>query len=211
MLRKTFLQKASNLFAENRLLKFMVVVQGLTLVWCVYKIDDIKDRIRTVIQPPVINSRVEISGSWTSDAYVKEYIRYVGALVWNYSPGTVRNQFAELLVSWHPSVYEDAKQRLYILADQIEQTKSASVFYIYKIEHNVDKRIIEVTGNRNLTMQDKTMESVTKTYLVTYKVENGHFWILGIEDKDSTKKTGSPVVHSKAGDKNPEVLTNAKP
>jgi len=210
MLLNRFLQKASNLFAENRLLKFVVIIQGVVLIWCVHRVDTIKDRIRTVIQPPVINSKIEVSGSWTSDGYVKEYIRYVGALLWNYSPGTARNQFAELLVSWHPSVYEDAKQRLYILADQIEQTKTSSVFYISHVEHNVDKRLIEVTGQRNQTMQDKSIENTTKTYLVTYKVENARFWITGVSEKDGTRKVGPPTGQTQTTANGLEVPSNAK-
>lgn len=211
MLLKNFLQQSSNVFAENRLLKFVVVVQCLVLIWCVYKVEDIKGNIRTIIQPPVINSKIEVSGAWTSDAYVKEYIRYVSSLVWNYSPGIARNQFAELLVSWHPSVYQSAKQRLYILADQIEQTSSASVFYINKIEHNVDRREIEVTGNRLLTMQNKPVEQAMKVYIVTYKVENGRFWILGIEEKVDKKSAVPPGSQPQVNSKGLEVPLNAKP
>ena len=75
---RLYLQKTSNLFAENRLLKFVVICQMITLIYCVHKVEDIKDKIRTVVVPPVINSKIEISGSWSSDAYIKEYIRYIG-------------------------------------------------------------------------------------------------------------------------------------
>lgn len=188
MFLNTFLQRSSNLFAENRLLKFVVVVMCATQIWCVYRVNVIKDKVRTVIQPPVINSKVEVSGSWTSDAYVREYVRYIGALVWNYSPATVRNQFSEILVSWHPSVFNDAKHRLYVLADQIEQTRSASAFYINKVEHNSDGNFVLVSGNRHLAMQDKSVEVSQHTYQVSYKVESGRFWILGIEEKGKDNK-----------------------
>ncbi len=196
-----FLQRTSNLFAENRLLKFVVVITAITQIWCVFKIDDIKDRIRTVIQPPVINSKIEISGSWTSESYAKEYIRYIGSLLWNYSPATARNQFAELLVSWEPSGFNDARIKLYTLADQIEKTGAASVFYINKIEIDPDKHIITVTGNRHLSMQDRTVDVAVKAYDVTYVVENGRFWITGVQEKepagpgvsnDSTQKNTKP-------------------
>lgn len=211
MLLDIFLQKTSNVFAENRLLKFVVIAQGLVLLWCVYKVDDIKGNIRTIIQPPVINSKIEISGSWTSDAYVKEYIRYISSLAWNYSPGTARNQFAELLVSWHPSVFESAKQRLYVLADQIEKTASASVFYINRVEHNSDKHLIEVTGNRLLTMQDKSVEQGIKTYDVTYIIQNGRFWITGIAEKPGTPAaSANPVTQQHINGKGLEVSTSAQ-
>lgn len=194
MLLERYLQIKDNLFAENRLLKFVTVVLVIGFVWNSYKLNDTKDKVRTVVVPPVINSKVEISGSWTTDSYVKEYVRYMGALLWNYSPGTARVQFGEMLASWHPSVFEGAKGRLYILADQIEQTKAASVFYISKIEHNPERKLIEVSGNRQLTQQNHELENGTKTYLVFYKVENGRFWVVSVEDKNAaatTKTIGS--------------------
>lgn len=210
MFLNRYLQKASNLFAENRLLKFAVVVLSIGFVWCAYKLEDTKDKVRTIVVPPVLNSKVEISGSWTTDSYVKEYMRYMGALLWNYSPGTARIQFSELLVSWHPSVFDQAKNRLYILADQIEQTKTVSVFFINKIEHNPERMVIEVTGNRRLTQQDQHIEDLTKTYLVNYKVENGRFWIVGVEDKTAgaTKTIGSA---SASVQPNKGEVINAKP
>ena len=192
MLLKRFLQPSSNLFAENRILKFVTIVLAIGFIWFAYRVEDVKDRVRTVVVPPVINSKIEISGSWTTDSYAKEFIRYIGSLVWNYSPGIARNQFSEALSSWHPSVFEDAKARLYIIADNIEKTDAASVFYINKIVNNNETHTIEVTGTRRLTQREETMENTVKTYLVAYRVENGRFWIMSIEDKDksSTKPVG---------------------
>lgn len=186
-----FLQISSDLFAENRLLKFVVVVLAVGFVWCAYKVNDIKDKVRTVVVPPHINSKIEISGSWTTESYIREYMRYMGALLWNYSPSTARNQFNELLPSWHPEAFVQAKERLYILASQIEQTGASSAFYINQIAHNAENNYVEVTGNRNLMLQNKTVEAATKTYFVAYKVENGRFWIVGVEEK--TDKNTRPV------------------
>lgn len=183
MILKKFLQSASNLFAENRLLKFSVVVLTIGYILLSREVSNSKGNIRTVVVPPHLNSKVEIYGSWTTESYIREYMRYLGALIWNYSPATVRGQFDESLASWHPSVFEAAKERLYILAGQIEQTRASSVFYITGIKNNPDNHYVEVTGNSILFMQDKSVESVTKSYFVLYKVEAGRFWILGIEEK----------------------------
>lgn len=187
MLLKKYLQAASNLFAENRLLKFCVVVLTVGFLWLSYQVKDYKEKSRTVVVPPHLNSKVVISGNWTSDSYVHEYIRYVGALLWNYSPGTAREQFSELLVSFHPTSFQSAKERLYILADQVEQTKASSVYYIHDIKNHPEKNYIEVTGNRQLSLQDKTVETTVKTYYVLYKIESGRFWILGIVGKNDQR------------------------
>jgi len=175
------------------LLKFVVVVLGVSQIWSVYELRNIRDEVRTVIIPPVINSKVEISSSGTTDSYVKEYVRYIGALLWNYSPATARNQFAEVLLSWHPSVYEEAKKRLYILANQIEQTRASAVFYIARIEHNLDGHFVTVSGQRNLMIKDRP-ENSPRTYRLDYKVENGRFWIIGMNEVDKDGKVvGAPA------------------
>jgi len=188
MLFKKYFQNSSNLFAENRLLKFCVIVLTCGFLWFAHQVNEFKDKARTVIVPPNISSKIVISGSWTSDSYANEYMRYVGSLLWNYSPATVREQFSELLASFHPSTFQAAKERLYIFADQVEQTRASSVFYINKIVHNPEKKFIEVTGTRHLSLQDKTVESTVKTYMVLYKIENGRFWLLGVEEKDDKAK-----------------------
>lgn len=188
MLFEKFIQASSNLFAENRLLKFCVVVLTCGFLWLSYQVKDYKEKSRTVVVPPHLNSKVVISGNWTSDSYIHEYMRYVGALLWNYSPATAREQFSELLVSFHPSSFQPAKERLYILSDQIEQTKASSVFYIHEIKNFPEKKYVQVTGNRQLSLQDKTVETATKTYFVLYKIESGRFWIQGIEEKNDQKK-----------------------
>ncbi len=198
MFLKRYLLKTSNLFAENRILKFCVVFLAAGFVWNSYQLSDAKEKIRTVVVPPVINSQIEITGSWTTDAYAKEYIRYIGSLLWNYNPGVARKQFGEFISSWHPSVFEDAKKRLYIMADQIELTKASSVFYINRVEHSPDKKLIEVMGNRRLTQQDKEVENTSKTYLVSYRVENGRFWVTGVEDKAEAGKTQNQIGNAAA-------------
>ena len=200
MLLKRYMQAASNLFAENRLLKFCVVVLTVGFVLLAYRVDGIKDRVRTVVVPPVLHSKVEISGSWTTDSYCREYMRYLGALVWNYSPSTVREQFSESLASWHPDVFQMAKERFYLLADQVEKTRASSAFYIHKIHHEAEKNYVEVTGNRVLMMQDKSVDTATKTYFVAYKVENGRFWIMGIEEKTDRSSKPSAAITGEDAD-----------
>ena len=174
----------SNLLSENRLLKLAVIVLTLGFIWCAVSIKATKDKIRVVVVPPVLNTKVEISGTWTTDSYVREYMRYVSALAWNYSYATARSQFGELVVSFHPSRFEAAKQELYLLVTQIEKTRASSSFYISKIEHKAEQGVVEVTGNRRVTQNDTTQtENTEKTFVVSYIVENGRFWLTGISEK----------------------------
>lgn len=190
MLRSLFLQKTSRIFAENRLLKFCVVVLTFGFLWDRYELRQLRQNATTVVTPPVLNSRIEITGNKPSESYVREYVRYIIPLATCWLPATARPQFSEFLASWHPDVVEDARSRFYLLADQIEKTKALSAFNLVKITHDANRKLIEVEGNRRLTQQDQLTENKTKSYVISYVIENGRFWITSFKEKDEKNNSG---------------------
>ena len=55
--------KTSNVWAENRLLKFVVVVMGLSSVISIFMSIHAINRQKVVILPPVVDKRIVISGN----------------------------------------------------------------------------------------------------------------------------------------------------
>ena len=93
----TYTEQKNNLIAGNRLLKLAVIVLGIGLVMNAFITYSLSKRARTIIVPPVINTRFELSGYRLSDEYVKLMTRYIMGLAANYNPSTARNNFDELL------------------------------------------------------------------------------------------------------------------
>ncbi len=183
-----FLQKSSNVVAENRLLKLVVVVIGIAAVINTFMTCRALNYQRTVVVPPVLKSRIEITGDRASEEYIKAFSRYIAALAFSYSPGGVKAQFDELLALYAPEVFPEGKRLLYELADRVITTRVTSVFFINKLYVDGEKSQIEVAGQRRQYVDDRKVEDLLKTYLIDYRVADGRFQIMKISEKEETNK-----------------------
>lgn len=182
-----FLQKQSNIVAENRLLRLIIFVIGIVVLINTFMLYKSLNSHRTILLPPVVNSKIEISGNKASDEYIKEFARYISSLAFSYTPMTARTQFAELLVLFSSSAFPEAKNLFYSLADTIELTKIVNTFFIQKIAVDSVKNQIEVRGQRMKFAEDgKRIEDSVVTYLIDYVINNGRFEILKISEKETT-------------------------
>jgi conjugal transfer pilus assembly protein TraE len=181
-----FLQKSSNVVAENRLLKLVVVVIGIAAVINTFMTCRALNYQRTVIVPPVLKSRIEITGDRASEEYIKAFSRYIATLAFSYSPGGVKAQFDELLALYAPDVFPEGKRLLYELADRVITTRVTSVFFISKLYVDGEKSQIELQGQRRLYVDDRKVEDLLKTYLIDYRISDGRFQIMKISEKEET-------------------------
>ncbi len=182
-----YMEQRNNLFAGNRLLKLAVVLIGFGLVVNALVTYSLSKRARTIIVPPVVNTRFEISGSRLSDEYVKLMTRYVIGLAANYNPSTARANFDELLTLYDPELYGEGKQSFYKLADTVETAKVTGLFFIQKITIDEDKRSITVEGQKRLSANEQRIEEGPETYLIEYSNSNGRFAVMRISRKEPAR------------------------
>ena len=178
-----FLQKSSNIFAENRLLKFVVVTLGIAVVINTAGLFMALNSQRVILVPPVVNSKISVSGDKASDEYLKEFARYILNLALTYNPVNARSQFSELLAVYDPAEFQASRKELYELADKIENTKASSAFYIQSIINDTEKRRLEVTGTKKTYMVDQKAEDAQKVYLIEYRIDNGKFILVRLYEK----------------------------
>jgi len=178
-----FLQKSSNIFAENRLLKFVVVALGIAVVINTAGLFMALNSQRVILVPPVVNSKISISGDKASDEYLKEFARYILNLALTYNPVNARSQFSELLAVYDPAQFQVSRKELYELADKIENTKASSAFYIQSIINDTEKRRLEITGTKKTYMVDQKAEDTLKVYLIEYRIDNGKFILVRLYEK----------------------------
>ena len=178
-----FLQKSSNIFAENRLLKFVVVALGIAVVINTAGLFMALNSQRVILVPPVVNSKISVSGDKASDEYLKEFARYILSLALTYNPVNARSQFSELLAVYDPAEFQTSRKELYELADKIENTKASSAFYIQSIINDTEKRRLEVTGTKKTYMVDQKAEDTLKVYLIEYRIDNGKFILVRLYEK----------------------------
>jgi len=176
-----FLQKTSNLFVENRLLKFVVVVMAVAVTFNSLLVYRAVKYQRTVLIPPTMTGTVEFVQGKPTDEYTRDLCRRIVNLAATYSPPTARAQFEELLAYYAPEVYPQASKTWYSLAGRVEESLVSSVFYLEKI--TLGENTIEAFGNLSQFAGDTPLATTSKTYLIEYQVRDGRFYLLSFEEK----------------------------
>ena len=183
--------RVSNVFAENRLLKFAMLTIGLMSIYSSFYVCRELNSQKVVLVPPQINQQMWVSGNKASEEYFKEFARYISSLAFSYHPATVRKQFNELLPMFTPGEYQNAKKVFYALANRIEEARVGSTFYITDIKV-WENRTIEVKGYKTTMFPDKLSEEVQTSFYIEYVINDGKFQIVSILDKESEQKKEDP-------------------
>lgn len=184
MKAETYIQKSSNMFAENRLLKFACLVFATSSVISTFMSYSALKYQTTVIVPPQVNQRFWVQGNKASNEYVVEFARYVASLSLSYTFGIGKSQFSELLTLYHPSVMQEARKSYYALSERLDETRAAQFFTIQSIKQDEEKKRIELFGVQRTLINEKPVEEVNKTYEIKYTVEAGKFQVLRIGEKE---------------------------
>ena len=177
-----YLQKAGNLFLENRILKFAIVVLGLAVaINSLFVYRAVKYQ-KVILIPPRLTGTVEFVQGQPSDNYVKDLARRITNLCGTYSPANARAQFAELLAMYDPESYPTASEAWYNLAGQIEDARVSTVFYLDHLKL-IKSDGIEASGTVHQFTNDMPLETKPQTFLITYRLVDGKFQIRSISHK----------------------------
>ena len=197
MLLKIFEKKASNLLAENALLKFAVVAIVVSQFWLSYKANNALRYQRTVLVPANLDTRVIITSEYASVEYIKGFARTVTNMAFTYTSTGARSQFGELLQWYTPEGFLAAKGMLYSLADTIEATKTSSVFLLNNnIKVDVATNKMYVTGTQRIWVENAFIDTQAKTYVITYKIVDGRFFVVSLlEDISKQPESAAAVVN----------------
>jgi len=175
-----YMQKTSNLFAENRLLKFTIAVMAVAVIFAFYYADKKIQTQRIILIPPNIHSRIVITGDRPGTSYLKQFARYIASLALNYTSANARSQFSELLSLYNPKNYNAARTMFYNLADDVESISNFSnMFSIDRIKIAPNKIIL--TGREKTIVGNKIQTDKENTYIIDYRFKNGKFSINSIK------------------------------
>jgi conjugal transfer pilus assembly protein TraE len=128
-----FVQKTSNLFVENRLLKFAVGAMAVAVCFNSLMVYRAVKYQRVVLIPPAMTGTIEFVQGKPTEAYIKDMSRKIVNLAATYSPPTARGQFDDLLSLYTSEAYPEASKSWYSLAGRIEESQVSSTFYLEKI------------------------------------------------------------------------------
>ena len=184
MRTNVYLQKAGNLFLENRLLKFVIVVMAVAVAFNSLLVLRAVKYQRVVLIPPQLTGTIEFVQGRPTDLYIRDLTRRIINLGATYSPATARGQFEELLALYAPESYPEASTTWYTLAGRIEETRVSTVFYLEHIKITKNDSI-EVSGTSRQFAGDKPIETKPETFVIDYRIQDGRLYILTFSKKVS--------------------------
>lgn len=179
-----YLQKAGNLFLENRLLKFVIVVMALAVAFNSLLVFRAVKYQRIVLIPPQLTGTIEFVQGKPTDRYLRDLTRRIINLSTTYSPATARGQFNELLELYAPESFPEASTTWYTLAGRIEETKVSTAFYLEHIKLTKNDSI-EVSGTSRQFAGDMPIETKPETFVIDYRIQDGRFFIVAFSKKVS--------------------------
>jgi conjugal transfer pilus assembly protein TraE len=177
-----FVQRTSNLFVNNRLLKFVVGVMAMAVCFNSMMVYRAVKYQRTILIPPTMTGTVEFVQGKPTEGYVKDMSRRIVNLATTYSPPTARGQFNDLLALYTPEAYPEASRSWYSLAGRIEESQVSSTFYMEKI--TLGENTIEMFGKLVQFAGNTPLEQASKTYVVHYRIRDGRFEISEFKEKN---------------------------
>jgi len=177
-----FVQKTTNLFVKNRLLKFAVGAMAVAVCFNSLMVYRAVKYQRVVLIPPTMTGTVEFVQGKPTEGYVKDMSRKIVNLAATYSPATARGQFNDLLALYTSEAYPNAAKSWYSLAGRIEDSQVSSTFYLESITLKEDS--IEMFGNLVQFAGNTRLERAAKTYVVAYRIRDGRFEISEFKEKN---------------------------
>ncbi|EKD40830.1 MAG: hypothetical protein ACD_74C00155G0006 [uncultured bacterium] len=187
-----YMQKSSNLFAENRLLKICLIIITVITVYNTMMISRALRYTRTIVLPANMDSKIEFIEGKPSDEYVIKMGRNLANLGLTFSPATARLQFGDMLKYYAPAAYPEAYRMWYTLASRVEDAKVSQVFYLQSpIKINTAASEIEITGTKKQYTDDKMIKADEfAKYVIKYQINDGKFEVLSFLDKTLHKEKG---------------------
>jgi len=180
-----YLQGSSNLFEENRLLKFAVVgLFGVTSVLGLVIYSSNQNQ-RTVVVPFGASGDLYVTGNSPSTAYLRTMTRNIVALAGTYSAYSADRQFQELLTLVHPSAFSSVRDSLNGILDELADNPTLSIATYIRADQPVTYTerdiLVPVEKVRVIGGVIRKFRGVLR---IRYALDNGRFWLTALSEEN---------------------------
>ena len=180
-----FLQGSSNLFEENRLLKFAIAgLFGITAVLgaVVYSADQNR---RTVVVPFASGGDLYVTGSKPSADYLKAMTRNIVALAGTYSAYSADTQFQALLGIAHPSAFNGLRDSFNAILDELGENPTLSIATYIRPDQPVNFSDHDiVVPVEKVRVIGGVVRKFRGNLHIRFTVDNGRFWLTGLTEEN---------------------------
>jgi len=174
-----FMQKTSNLFTENRLLRFiligLVIYEGISYFTLREALNHTKTHIITQC-----NSEIWFTGEEVSDKYLDDIATYIVGLLGTTTVDTIERNTAKVRALVHPKNIKSVAEKLGKWRTLVKNNPRHSYFLSTPTVSKKGSNSIIVRGVQIRLLSGQVMERANVSYEISYKIENGRFWITEI-------------------------------
>lgn len=180
-----YLQGSSNLFEENRLLKFAIAgLFGVTAVLGVVIYSSNQNQ-RTVIVPFGAGGDLYVTGNTPSPGYLRIMTRNIVSLAGTYSAYSADRQFEELLGIAHPSAYNALRDSLNSILDELADNPTLSIAtYIRPDQPVMTTNTAILVPVEKVRVIGGVIRKFRGNLRIGYAVENGRFWLTSLHEEN---------------------------
>jgi len=181
-----FLSKNSNLFTENKILKFGFICLCLIVTYQQISIPRMVESQRTIIMPSP-HIKYEVGRFSANDAYIFDTALTILSFYENVNAGNVDAFFSALLLYAAPEYAGELKDKLNKRKKIISKLKSISYFTEFVGQNDISMKGSEiyVIYNYYRRIGGKVEHAVRKKLTITHAMQNGRFMITNIHDKEA--------------------------
>jgi conjugal transfer pilus assembly protein TraE len=180
-----YLQGSSNLFEENRLLKFAVIgLFGVTSVLGLVIYSSNQNQ-RTVVVPFGASGDLYVTGNKPSSAYLRTMTRNIVAMAGTYSAYSADRQFQELLTLVHPSAFNSVRDSLNGILDELADNPTLSIATYIRTDQPVTytERDIVVPVEK-VRVIGGVIRKFRGVLHIRYALDNGRFWLTALSEEN---------------------------
>ena len=177
-------EKLANAMAENRLLKFcLLLTMGITIVNSLVAYHAMNNQ-KVVILPPMVDHKIEIRGNDADDEYLKLMSRYSIKLLLDYTPSNAEQNFSDFLKLTSPRVFSSMRSDLDKIIEEVIRLRISSSFQVNTITRLGTTNRIELIGLRSKFADDVRIEESIENHIIEYEIDDGTFRIMGVTQKN---------------------------
>lgn len=180
-----FLSQGSNIFTENKILKFGFVALGLMVMYQQISIPRMIESQRTVILPSP-NIRYEVGRFSANEDYLYDTSLSILSFYEDINAGNVESFFSNVLMYTAPSYAGELKDRLTKRKKIIKKLSSISHFTEFGGRNDMSFKgdEIYIIYNYYRRIGGKVEPAKRKKLTITYEIQNGRFMITNLQDKE---------------------------
>jgi conjugal transfer pilus assembly protein TraE len=180
-----YLQGSANLFEENRLLKVAILgLFGITAVLGLLIYTSNQNQ-RTVVVPFGAGGDLYVTGNRPSEGYLRTVTRNIVSLAGTYSAFSADRQFHELLSIVHPSAYDQMRDGLNHLLDELADNPTLSIATYIRSDQPVTFTNSDiVVPVEKVRVIGGVIRKFRGNLRIGYAIDNGRFWLTRLTEEN---------------------------